>query len=319
MKEESIYEKVHDSAEHYNLITWTVFSIGVALSLYVLYVVWPLKTSIGAMQFFMSIFGFLVLFYCILSIESFGQKKNLMHKIFNKGAKKFDLELKIKNLPFYRTEWLAEMILLSIFLMYIYLFWFVWDNNSLETFGIKIIFLAPIIFVISLILLFIVISNWILRPKEGDGNFIEKIRRIIFGNWSKSYGEIIEKFKINKEIDWKKYSKEDRKFLINLSIANREYCSTVAIFIYSTLVSISAFILSLYSIAISITKFNKNMVYVGIFILIILLLTWVITLKIFRKITGKWVTDLNKQYQIIHKTIHPDWMDCFMYYLILFV
>ena len=153
------FEKAHNSAENYNSIIWTIFGIGIALSLWILFRVWPSKMNLGAMQFFMSIFGFLVLFYCILSIESFGQKKTLLYKIFNKKIKGFDLEQKIKKLPFYRTEWIAEIILFFIFSSYVYLFWFVWDNNSLGTFGKEIIFLAPTMFFISLILLFIVIVN----------------------------------------------------------------------------------------------------------------------------------------------------------------
>lgn len=188
----SEYEKAHDSAEHYNNLIWTVFYVGVAFSLFILYKVWTFKTDFGAMQFFMSILGFLVLFYCILAIESFGQKRTLMYKISNKGIGKFNLEKKIEKLPYYRIEWIAEIILLSLFSAYVFLFWFIWDNNSLGTYGQKIIFMAPIIFIISLILLFIVIVNWIIRPKNGKGNALEEIRKLVFGNWSRSYDEIVE-------------------------------------------------------------------------------------------------------------------------------
>ena len=111
--------------------------------------------------------------------------------MFDKGIKGFDLKQKIEKLPFYRVEWIAEIILLCIFLMYVYLFWFVWNNSSLATYGKQIIFLARPMFIISLVLSFIVIVNWILRPKNGNGNFIEKFRKLIFGNWSKSYDEIV--------------------------------------------------------------------------------------------------------------------------------
>ena len=186
------YGKVHESAQNYNTLIWTVFSIGVDLSLWILFKVWPSKTDFGPMYFIMSILGFMVLFYCILTIESFGQKKSLMYKIFNKEIKGIDLEKKIEKLPFYRVEWIAEIILLIIFSMYVYLFWFVWDNESLKTFGEKIIILAPVVFIFSLILLFIVVVNWILRPKNGDGNPIERTRRFIFGNLLRSYDEIVK-------------------------------------------------------------------------------------------------------------------------------
>ncbi len=110
----------------------------------------------------------------------------------------------------------------------------------------------------------------------------------------------------NQKIDWKKYSKEDRKFLIGLSISNREYVSTVAIFIYSTLISVSALLLSIYSIGVSISGLTNYMIYTGIGILILIGISWLLILKSFRKMTKKWVPELNKQYQEIHKTIHPE-------------
>jgi len=184
------YEKLQDSAEHYNLLIWTVFSVGVALSLWVLLRIWPDKTNIGAMQFFMSILGFLVLFYCILAIESFGQKKILMYKILNKEEPR--LEHKIGMLPFFRLDWLAEIILLIIFSAYVFMFGFIWYNKSLKNFGEQIIFLSLPVFVFSLILLFIVVVNWVLRPKGNGGNPLEKIRIFLFGNWLKSYDNIVE-------------------------------------------------------------------------------------------------------------------------------
>ena len=178
------------AAEHYNNLIWTVFSVGVAFSLWILYKIWSDKTNLGAMQFFMSILGFLVLFYCILAIESFNQKKSLMYKI-SKKDKENDLKQKITKLPFYRIEWISEIILFSLFSAYVYLFWFVWNNNSLVTYGKKIIFLDLPMFIVSLILLFIILINWILRPKEGKGNPIEKFRRFLFKKFIKSYDEMV--------------------------------------------------------------------------------------------------------------------------------
>ena len=193
MKKELISEseKAQDTAEQYNLLIWTVFSVGVALSLYILNKVFQDKTTFGAMQFFMSILGFLVLFYCILAIESFGQKKAIMYNILNKNQKN-KLGQKIDNLPFCRFNWIAEIILGMIFLAYVYMFWFIQSNNSLETYGTHIMFLDLPMFVISLILSFIVIVNWILRPKSLGGNLLERIRIFLFGNWLKNYDKIVE-------------------------------------------------------------------------------------------------------------------------------
>src|SRR3989344_5639328 len=174
MKRELISEceKAQDTAEHYNLLIWTVFSVGIALSLYILNRVWSDKTAFGAMQFFMSILGFLVLFYCILAIESFGQKKALMYEVLNKNTKN-KWKQKIERLPFCRLDWIAEIILLMIFSAYVYMFGFIVDNNSLKTYGEHIIFLGLPIFIGSLTLLFIVTVNWILRPKSFGGNLLE--------------------------------------------------------------------------------------------------------------------------------------------------
>ena len=192
-------EKIHDSAEHYDTMIWTIFSVGIAFSLYILYIVWPFKTSIGAMQFFISVLGFLVLFYSILLIESFGQKKILMYRLFDANTKGFDIKQRIKKLPFFRVEWMAEMILLFLFLAYVYHFWFVWNNKSLATYGKLIIFLALPIFIISLALLFVVVVNWILRPKSDSRNPLERIRNFLFEKLVKklirSISKSIKRFK----------------------------------------------------------------------------------------------------------------------------
>ncbi len=191
MKKDLLYENAHNSAEHYNFVIWTVFSIAIAISLYILYLVWPAKSGLGAMQFFMAFLGFLILFYGILTIESFNQKKSLLYKVYNYGMKS-NLESKIKKLPFFRIEWVAEMILLLVLLAYVFFFRFVWYNNSLATFGKRIMFSDLPIFLLSLILSVIVIINWIKRPKDNSGNIIEKVRKIIFGNCLKSYDDIVE-------------------------------------------------------------------------------------------------------------------------------
>ena len=73
MRKEEIlrYESAQRSAEHYNVMIWTVFSVGVALSLFILYTVLPLKNNLGFMHLITSFIGLLVLFYCSLTIESF--------------------------------------------------------------------------------------------------------------------------------------------------------------------------------------------------------------------------------------------------------
>lgn len=185
------YEKAYNSAENYNTLIWTVFSVGIALSLYILNGAWANKLNMRTIDFVRLVLGFLVLFYCILTIESFGQKKSLMYKIFDENIKGFYLKEKIKKLPFYRVEWIAEIILLFILFSYIFIFFFISIKKSLTIPLIPENLVAWIFFILSLILLFIITINWISRPKDDDGNQIEKTRVFLFGNWLRSYDEII--------------------------------------------------------------------------------------------------------------------------------
>lgn len=109
-----------------------------------------------------------------------------------------------------------------------------------------------------------------------------------------------------KKIDWSKYSKDDRKFLIEVSIANREFCRTIAMFIYSTLISVSALLIAIYSVGVSISGLTETMIYIGIGILIIIGLSWIFVTRYYRKITKKWIPSFNDQYQEIHKSLHPE-------------
>jgi len=183
-------ESAQQSAEHYNIMIWTIFAVGVALSLWILHQVWDNKLHFGGMHFIMSLFGIFVLFYCTLAIESFGQKKTLMYKIHNQHIKEFKV---IKELPFFRIEWLAKIVLLGIFSAYVYLFWFIWNNKSLGTFGKEIMFLDFLMFAISLVLLAIILTNWIRRPIRGGGNILERFRKAIFSNYLRNYDKIIKK------------------------------------------------------------------------------------------------------------------------------
>ena len=177
-----LIESAQKSAEHYNIMIWTVFSVGIAFSLWILLTVWPSKMDIRSMHFAMSTLGLLVLFYCILAIESFSQKKDLMYRICNKKIKeisKVDFKKEIDKLPFFRMDWIAEIILLGALLLYLFLFLFIAFKESLTTelpelFGIVFAWLLGIV---SVIFFVIVILNWLQRPKKDSGNFLERIRK----------------------------------------------------------------------------------------------------------------------------------------------
>lgn len=108
------------------------------------------------------------------------------------------------------------------------------------------------------------------------------------------------------KIDWKKYSKEERKFLINLTLINRDYVRNGAIFIYGLSFSSSAFLISIYSLILSLVGVNTATIISGILILILLLLSWILIMKNFKKMIKVFVPSLTKQYQEIHKTLHPE-------------
>lgn len=175
-----ICESAQRSAEHNHIMIWTVFSVGIALSSWILFNVWTHKHDIGLMHFSMSFLGLIVLFYCILAIESFGQRKDLMYSKFNKNLKleKFNIE----DLPYFRNNWLAEITLCLMFLLYVYLFGYIAINNTLEHFGRGLEHFDWLFFAFSLILLSIILANWIKRPVGDGGNILEEIRKRIFGH-----------------------------------------------------------------------------------------------------------------------------------------
>ena len=111
---------------------------------------------------------------------------------------------------------------------------------------------------------------------------------------------------MKEEIDWKKYNKKDREFLIKVTLANRDYSMNVAAVLYSILISISALIISLYSISISIIGISKKTLIIGGILILIILVMWLTSLRITNRISRSFVKNLNSQYQNIHRTLHPE-------------
>jgi len=171
-----ICESVQSSAEHYNVMIWTIFSVGVGLSLFILYTVWPLKNNLGFMHLVTSFVGLLVLFYCSLTVESFGQKKALMYKILGKEINKIDFKESIKSLSFKRINWIAEIILSGIFLSYTTLFFFAYSNNVYIAPDFNFIFklLTFVFYNLSIAFFVLVLLNWIRRPKFKNIKIFEK-------------------------------------------------------------------------------------------------------------------------------------------------
>lgn len=76
-KEEKIlieYQKAQDSAEHYNTIVWTLMSVGIGLSLIILYKVHSQEQN-PLLEMIMLFVGMFVLFYFSYLIESATERK----------------------------------------------------------------------------------------------------------------------------------------------------------------------------------------------------------------------------------------------------
>ena len=108
-----------------------------------------------------------------------------------------------------------------------------------------------------------------------------------------------------KKINWKKYSKGDRKFLINLSIENRNFLTNVYIGLYTMLIAFTALLISICSIYVSIVGLNLNSLSGIVIISLLIIISWIFV-PIYLKKIHKGIKNLNNQYQEIHKTIHPE-------------
>ena len=194
MRKEEIlrYESAQRSAEHYDIMIWTVFSVGVALSLFILYTVWPLKNNLGFMHLFTSFIGYMILFVSVLAVESFSQKLLYFSEIQYKLQKE-----NLGELTYFGITWLIEGILSLIFISYIFLFLLASLNNvyTSPNMNFYFMFLTLIFFIISIISFGFILFNWVTRPKGDRGNCLEKLRKCIMGNKLKTYEEIINQKK----------------------------------------------------------------------------------------------------------------------------
>jgi len=93
-----------------------------------------------------------------------------------------------------------------------------------------------------------------------------------------------------------KLTKEDKKFLINLNLSNRDYLTNCANIILSLAMSFSAIIFVGYSIYLSIIGLNYNSLTVGGVILFVLSPYWVWSTNQYTR-NVKRAMKFNKQYQ----------------------
>lgn len=103
--------------------------------------------------------------------------------------------------------------------------------------------------------------------------------------------------------NWSKYNLEDKKFLINLSIQNRNYLTTVNSLLLAMVVGMSGFAVALYGLLASLKLVNQTAI--SIILVIVLVGMWAHWFSVHMK-GVKFIAKLNSQYQEIHKTIHPE-------------
>ena len=95
------YQKAQDSAEHYNTMIWTLISVGVGLSLTILYIIQSQEQD-PLLELVMSFIGLFVLFYFSYLIESANEKKKWKYHICKKIERENNFigqNIKTENLP----------------------------------------------------------------------------------------------------------------------------------------------------------------------------------------------------------------------------
>ena len=103
----------------------------------------------------------------------------------------------------------------------------------------------------------------------------------------------------------RKYNKEDKKFLINLYLKNRDFLTTLSHIQMTWLLSISAFIISTFSFLISTQILTNYVLYVFIPMMTILALLWIKIGKNVRQSLGG-AKKFNEMYQKYYFDLYPE-------------
>jgi|SRR3989344_3550975 len=102
-----------------------------------------------------------------------------------------------------------------------------------------------------------------------------------------------------------KNEKEDKQFLINLSLSNRDSLINVANILISICLAFSAFIISIYSIYVSVVGANKNSLIVGLICLTTITPYWIWSLREYKK-NVRNAGNFNLQYQNYLFKVYPE-------------
>ncbi len=84
------YQKAQDSAEHHNTMIWTLMSLGIALSLWILHISWTRKDLDPLYSLIILFFGAYILFYFSYLIEKANKIKKLKYDICKDIEDEFD-------------------------------------------------------------------------------------------------------------------------------------------------------------------------------------------------------------------------------------
>lgn len=155
------YEKAQDSAEHYNTMIWTLISVGLGLSLFILKFVW-FESSIlsGRDNSLIKVIalglGSLSLFYFSYLIKSADRIKDMKYLIckdieFNEEYK-YKANLKTEVIKKRKGIWFSNIGVFLLFVLYLSsILWFGLDVLSfssldlqLKSFGVILIFLGTV-------------------------------------------------------------------------------------------------------------------------------------------------------------------------------
>lgn len=117
------YQKAQDSAEHYNTMIWTLISVGIALSLVILYKV--LSEDLGHLLELTLVFiGTFTLFYFSYLIETANERKNFKYGICKKIEESYGFmgqNKGVESLPISSNEkgmYMLRWIKLMLFCIY---------------------------------------------------------------------------------------------------------------------------------------------------------------------------------------------------------
>jgi hypothetical protein len=106
--------------------------------------------------------------------------------------------------------------------------------------------------------------------------------------------------------DWSQYSRKDREFLLQTTLANRGFITQTFTFVYGLLVSVTALLVAGLSVYLSIAGFSKDRLLVPIVILAIIIISWVAIPSLLKKKIHSGIHNCNVQYQEILKSLHPE-------------